>query len=193
MAGPPPHEELEARFLTPEDAAWLTFFDAGDDWWCEEVTGFLRQHALRQAAAGYSDTVLSSLPNERHVIGFLSVASSVLQLSQVKGAYPKFGPPPGIETSRVPVWVIPYFGVHRNYHGHAYGEEMHIWLLNAMEGLLGAPRFLYLQCWEENGPGIRFWRRLGYTQFHQTTEQRAGETSLLAWLIFDRFVISPAT
>jgi ribosomal protein S18 acetylase RimI-like enzyme len=192
MAGLPPHEELQSRFLTPEDAAWLTFFEAGDEWWCEEVTGFLRQHALPQGAAGYSDTVIFSLPNERHVIGFLSVASSVLQLSKVQNAYPKFGPPPGVEASRVPVWVIPYFGVHRNFRGHAYGDEMHIWLLHAMEGLLGAPRFLYLQCWEENEPGIRFWRRLGYTQFHQTTEQRAGKDVHLAWLIFDRFRISPA-
>ncbi|MFI5281739.1 MAG: GNAT family N-acetyltransferase [Candidatus Dormibacterales bacterium] len=90
------------------------------------------------------------------------------------------------------MWLIPYFGVHRKHRGQAYGDEMHIWLLTQMEGLLGAPRFLYLQCWEENEPAMRFWQRLGYQQFHQTTEQRAGKSAHLAWLIFDRFMISPA-
>jgi ribosomal protein S18 acetylase RimI-like enzyme len=184
--------ELHARPLAAEDAAWLTFFDAGAEWWCEEVTGFLRQYALEHAKAGYGDTVLFSFPDEKHVVGFLAVASSSLQLTQVQGAYPKFGPPPGVETSRVPVWLVPYFGVDRNVHGRAYGDEMHIWLLNAMEGLLGAPRFLYLQCWKENERGIRFWQRLGYKQFHETSEKRADATVHLAWLLFDRFLIPPA-
>lgn len=192
MGGEPSPFELDARPLTPEDAAWLTFFDAGADWWCEEVTGFLRQYALEHSKAGYGDTVLFSIPNEKHVVGFLSVASSSLQLTQVKGAYPKFGPPPGVETSRVPVWLIPYFGVRKDFHGNAYGDEMHIWLLRAMEGLLGAPRFLYLQCWKENERGMRFWQRLGYKQFHETSDKRADATVHLAWLLFDRFVIAPA-
>lgn len=192
MGGEPSPFELDARSLTPEDAAWLTFFDAGADWWCEEVTGFLRQYALEHSKAGYGNTVLFSLPNEKHVVGFLAVASSSLQLTQVKGAYPKFGPPPGVETSRVPVWLIPYFGVRKDFHGHAYGDEMHIWLLRAMEGLLGAPRFLYLQCWKENERGMRFWQRLGYKQFHETSDKRAGATVHLAWLLFDRFLIAPA-
>lgn len=100
--------------------------------------------------------------------------------------------PQGLKPAEHPVWLVPYFGVHRDLHGHAYGDEMHIWLLNAMEGLLGAPRFLYLQCSKENERGTRFWQRLGYKRFHETSETRADTTVHLAWLLFDRFRIPPA-
>ena len=182
--------EFEARPLTPEDAAWLSFFDAGQEWWSDEVTGFLRQHSLAHGKAGYSTTVLFSLPKEKHVVGFLAVAPGSLQLSRVQGAYPKFGPPPGVETTYVPVWLVPYFGVHRNFQGQAYGDEMHLWLLQLMEGQIGAPRFLYLQCWEENDRGVAFWARLGYQEINRTTEQHAGGSHRLVWLIFDRFSIT---
>ena len=151
----PTEFELEARSLTPEDAAWLTFFEAGTEWWSEEVTGFLRQHALAHSQAGYSTTILFSYPNDKHVIGFFAVASSSLKLAKVQGAFPRFGAPPGVETKQVPVWLIPYFGVHRDHQGRAHGEEMHLWLLQRMEAAeLGAPRFIYLQCWEENKRGL---------------------------------------
>lgn len=192
MAAAPPPFELEPRTLTADDAAWLTFFDAGTDWWCEEVTGFLRQYALAHAKAGYSSTLLFSLPNERHVVGYITVAASSLQLGKVKGAYPKFGPPPGVETTHVPVWVVPYFGVHQDFQGQAHGDEMHIHLLQIMEGLLGAPRFLYLQCWEENARALKFWNRLGYQELTRTTEQHAGKSHGLVWLLFDRFSITAA-
>ena len=182
--------DLSARMLTAEDAAWLTFFDAGPDWWCEEVAGFLRQHAIAHNAAGYSSTVLFSTPNEKHVVGFVSVSSSSLQLGKVQGAYPKFGPPPGVETNHVPVWVIPFMGVHRQHQGRTYGEEMHVWLLRQMDGLLGAPRFLYIQCWEENVRGLRFWERLGYREFDRRTDQKIDPKRTLVWMILDRFSIT---
>src|SRR6202022_2435707 len=94
-----------------------------------------------------------------------------LKLSKIQGAYPKFGPPPGVETPNVPVWLVAYMGVHHDQQGGTDGEEVHVWLLRERVGLLGAPRFLFLQCWVENDRAIKFWRRLGYKEFDRTPEQ----------------------
>jgi ribosomal protein S18 acetylase RimI-like enzyme len=182
--------ELEWRSLTADDSAWLTFFDAGPDWWSDEVTGFLRQHALDNAKSGYSSTLLFSFPEEKHVAGFVAFASSSLKLAKLQGGYPKFGPPPGVETPNVPVWVVPYFGVHGDFQGRGLGEEMHVQLLRLMDSTLGAPRFLYLQCWEENARGVDFWIRLHYQEFDRTTEQHLGAQHRLVWLVLDRFSIT---
>jgi len=135
--------------------------------------------------------VIFTRPPERHVVGFLTVSSSALKLAKIKGAYPKFGPPPGVETQNVPVWLVSYMGVHREYQHHTYGEEMHVWLLKAMVGLLGAPRFLYLQCWAENEDALRFWTRLGYKEYERTSSRYGERTPELVWMLLDRFVITP--
>lgn len=182
--------ELQWRLLTADDKAWLTFFDAGPDWWSDEVTGFLRQYSLEHTKAGYGFTLLFSGPNEKHIDGFLTFASSSLQLAKIRGAYPTFGPPPGVETTHVPVWAVPYFGVQREKQGRALGEEMHVHLLQLMDSTLGAPRFLYLQCWEENERGLAFWKRLRYEEINRTTEQHLGGKHRLVWLVLDRFSIT---
>jgi ribosomal protein S18 acetylase RimI-like enzyme len=146
---------------------------------------------LDQANAGYNATVLFTRPRERLIAGFLTVASSALKLAKIRGVYPKFGPPPGVETQNVPVWLVAYMGVHRDHQGGTYGEEMHVWLLKEMVGLLGAPRFLYLQCWVENQRALKFWSRMGYKEFDRTPEQYGDKSRELAWLLLDRFLITP--
>lgn len=191
MAGPP--FELEARKLAPQDADLLGAFDAGDEWWCEEVTNHLRTYALAQQTEGYNETTLFSLPGNDRIIGFTTVSPNSLKLPQVQAAFPEFGAAPGIETILVPVWIVVYFGVDREYQRHTYGEEMHTWLLAQMEESLGAPRFIYLQCWEENAGGLHFWTRLGYQEFNRTTPLKPGgdTNATLAWLMYDRYRTAP--
>ncbi len=192
MAERPPFE-LEARRLAPQDADQIAFFDSGDEWWCEEVTTHLRTYALPQQIAGYNETTLFSLPGDDRIIGFTTVSPDSLKLPQVQAAFPEFGAPPGIETIHVPVWIVVYFGVHRDNQRRTYGEEMHARLLAKMEESLGAPRFVYLQCWEENDGGVRFWTRLGYQEFNRTAslKPRGDDHATLLWLMHDRFRIAP--
>lgn len=192
MAGPP--FELEARKLALQDADLLAAFNAGDEWWCEEVTTHLRTYALAQQSAGFNETTLFSLPADGRIVGFTTVSPDRLRLPQVQPAFPEFGAAPGIETINVPVWIVVFFGVDREYQGRTYGEEIHTWLLAQMEESLGAPRFIYLQCWEENAGGVRFWSRLGYQQFNRTTPQKPGGDgpATLLWMMYDRYRIMAA-
>lgn len=192
MAGGPPFE-LEPRKLAAQDADLLANFDSGGEWWCEEVTTHLREYALPQQTAGYNETTLFSLPGEDRITGFTTVSPNSLKLPQVQAAFPEFGAAPGIETIHVPVWIVVYFGVHRDDQRRTYGEEMHTWLLEHMEESLGAPRFIYLQCWEENAGGVHFWTQLGYQEFNRTTPPKPGGDgpATLLWLMYDRFHIAP--
>jgi ribosomal protein S18 acetylase RimI-like enzyme len=187
LAERPPFE-LEARRLSPEDLAFLEQFDAGDSWWCGEVTAHLRNFALAQQTAGYNETTLFSNPRDGRIVGFATVSSDRLRIPQVQAAFPEFGVAPGIVTTFVPAWIIPYFGVNRDAQGRTFGEEMHASTLVKMEQSHGSPRFIYLQCWEENEGAVRFWRRLGYREFHHTTPQRPdgnGQAALI-WMLYDR-------
>jgi ribosomal protein S18 acetylase RimI-like enzyme len=187
-----PPFELEARQLAPQDADLLANFDSGGEWWCEEVTNHLRTYALPQQTAGYNETTLFSLPGDDRIVGFTTVSPNSLKLLQIQGAFPEFGAAPGIETIHVPVWIVVYFGVDREYQHRTIGEEMHTWLLTNMEESLGAPRFIYLQCWEENAAGVHFWTRLGYQEFNRTTPPKpgGGAQATLLWMMYDRYRIA---
>src|SRR5216683_952503 len=147
----------------------------------------LNASALSQQIAGYNVTTLFSLPGEGRIIGFTTVSPDSLKLLQVQAAFPDFGAAPGIETINVPVWIVVYFGVDGEHQRRTYGEEMHTWLLQQMEESLGAPRFIYLQCWEENVGAVHFWTRLGYQEFNRSTPAKPGGDgyTTLLWLMYD--------
>jgi RimJ/RimL family protein N-acetyltransferase len=188
-----PTYELEARLLSGDDKAWLTLFDSGKSWWCEEVNAFLRTRAITEGAAGYNVTSIFSYPGEREVVGFITIAAATLSLDQVKKAFPQFGAPPGLKKVPVPVYLVVFIGVDQRFQDGGYGEEMHTRLLQGMLTQMGAPRFTYLQCWNENEDGLRFWNRLGYETFELTSPPRPDGkgTVQLSWLIHDRFRITP--
>jgi ribosomal protein S18 acetylase RimI-like enzyme len=187
VAAPPPFE-LEPRKLSLSDSPWVEIFDSGDDWWSVEVTNHLRSFAHAQQLAGYNETTLFSRRGEQEIVGFATFSSDRLKIPQVQSAFPEFGVPPGIATAFVPAWIIAFFGVHRDSQGQTFGEEMHASLLLRMEASPGSPRFVYLQCWEENAGAMRFWQRLGYREFHRTSPlrpDRSGSATLVR-MIYDR-------
>ncbi len=181
--------QLEPRFLTEPDKAWIDRFNAGEEWWSQEVTKYLRNHAVAYTADGLNQTILFSFPGYREIVGFVTVASEVLQLPNL-GQTVLFNVDP--PTSRIPAAVIPYFGVGRQYRGCGLAEEMHVQLLGAIQASWVGTRLIYLECWEENGRGVAFWTRLGYREFQRKPRMRpddGGQATLLR-MVYDRFALA---
>lgn len=174
-----------SRLITADDEQWIERFNAGEEWWSQEVTQFLRQHALDQAQQGFNQTILFSLPGRREIVGFLAVASTSLDRKRVE---PTFAiQVPG---QRIPAVVIPYFGVARHARRCGYGEEMHVQLLEAITRSWAGTRLLYLQCWEENKAGVTFWETLGYEVFQRSSvENPGGEKTPLVKMAYDRYAL----
>jgi ribosomal protein S18 acetylase RimI-like enzyme len=66
---------------------------------------------------------------------------------------------------RVPVLRIPYLAVAEKHQGNGYGTEMFLQLQEMLAAASGAPRFMYLECWEDNVDAVRFYKEIGFEQY----------------------------
>jgi ribosomal protein S18 acetylase RimI-like enzyme len=184
-------DRLESRPLTEADAAWLTDFRAGEEYWAKEVTNFLQENALDHGKGGYSRTTLFSVGDGPEIVGFVSAAASALRPAEVQLALGDWeGQDPEMARLPVPALLIPYFGIDERYQGQAFGEEMHVRVLRSLEFSVMSPRFVYLQVWAES-PAVKFWTRLGYVEFDRADRNRPdghGKAPLLKMLL-DRELI----
>ena len=185
-----PTYTLDWRFLSEADQPWVGRFSCGGEWWSQEVTAFLREDALTHAAEGLNQTILFSFRGERDLVGFVTIASDGLKLTEVQGVVSVSTSVPG---GRLPAAVIPYFGVAQALRGNGIGREMHTQVLRQVTEQWAAARVLYLQCWQENEAGIRFWRRLGYEEFAVRPREGPDKAKhLLVFMLFDRFRLPSA-
>ena len=180
---------LEPRPLDEADSDWVDRFACGEEWWSREVTDFLRHAALEHGKQGFNGTTLFSFPGYREIVGFLTVAGATLQTATVAEILQL---PLGVP-QRIPAILIPYMGVARGYRGVGhFGQEMHTQLLDSLRGQWAATRVVYLECWEDNEDGIRFWEKRGYTTFHRFQADKPDGTGK-AWLrrmLLDRFALA---
>lgn len=186
-----PEHRLDHRFLTEDDRALVARFDAGDDHpWSREVTRYLRNHALDDAALELRRSVLFSFPGSREIAGYFTVSASALQLKPA-GAIDLARPD---RIQRAPIVLLSFFGVARQHWGDGVAHEMHVRLLEELNDSWLAARLIYLECWQANERGVRFWRRLGYEEFGRY--DRAGPEdvgpAVLLRLVYDRFLLAPA-
>jgi ribosomal protein S18 acetylase RimI-like enzyme len=182
--------QLEPRFLTEKDRPLIARFNAGDDHWSSrEVTRYLRNHAFDDAALELRRTVLFSHLGCDEIAGYLTISSSALHLDPA-------GPldlarPDRIQ--RVPIVLLSFFGVARQYWGCGVAYEMHLRLLAELQESWIAARLIYLECWEGNDRGVQFWRRLGYEQLggiEKSGPEGVGPAVLLR-MVYDRFALAP--
>jgi ribosomal protein S18 acetylase RimI-like enzyme len=186
---PTPPYILDWRLLTELDRDWVQRFTCGEEWWSQEVTDFLRNQAIHDAGKGINRTTLFSFPDRREIVGFVTIAAGNLQFSKVQKLLDLDAA--AVPAGRIPVAHIPYLGVARQYRGAGHAEEIHTQVLEAIRQSWVGTRLIYLECWEDNQRGVRFWRRLGYEQFADKADERPdgnGEGTLLR-MVYDRFAL----
>ena len=187
---------LVSRPLSEDDRVWLGLFDAGEQYWECEVTDFLQDQALLQWRAGYSTTTLYSLPETPElIVGFITAAVGDWTTKKVKKAFPEWDEAIAELPDAVPVLLIPYLGVAKKYQGQEFGSEILTRFFEDVSTAPGAPRFIYLQCWEDNQGAIRFYESFGFEVFDVRGEEErpyAGEPANLLYMAHDRFRLPQA-
>jgi ribosomal protein S18 acetylase RimI-like enzyme len=80
--------------------------------------------------------------------------------------------------------------VAEKHHGNGYGTEIFLQFQEMVAAAPGAPRFVYLQCWEDNADAIRFYKEVGFEEYDIEAIDRVpyDETpGNLIRLAYDRF------
>jgi len=192
-----PPLRLVARPISEDDRVWLPLFSAGDhNYWDLEATDYLRDQALPHWAAGYSTTHLFSREESPEIVGFVSACVHHWQVKRTQGVFPHWDEAIARLPDRVPVMLIPFLAISSKHQGQGYGTEIFLQLQEMIAAAPGAPRFIYLQCWEDNAGALNFWKELGFELYDVEAVDEvpyAKHPGNLLRLAFDRFLLPAKT
>jgi ribosomal protein S18 acetylase RimI-like enzyme len=165
LASEPPRR-LVPRLISEDDRVWLGLFSAGERrFWEKEVTDYVRDQAWPFWLEGWSTTHLFSLEESPEIVGYVSACVHHWNIKRTEGVFPKWDREIRQLPDRVPVLRIPYLAVAEKHQGRGYGTEMFLQFQEMLAVAPGAPRFVYLECWEDNAEAVRFYNEIGFEQY----------------------------
>ena len=142
---------LIAKRATNIDLVRFRDFDCGDEDYQRELTGFLFNHALREAHARYNTTCVFYDDLERP-LAFVALACSSIE--------------PWCEASanaeNVPVLLVEMLAVDRRSQHRGVGGEIVRWVCDLANNLGVGCRFIALYCDERNENARAFYRGQGF-------------------------------
>jgi len=188
---PPPR--LVPRTISEADRVWLPLFSAGErHYWELEVTDYLQDQALPHWAEGWSTTHLFSLADSPEIVGYISACVHHWTMKKTKDVFPQWDAAIDWLPDRVPILRLPYLAVAEKYQAQGFGTEMFLRFEEMVAVSPGSPRFMYLDCWEDNAAALRFYKDLRFVPFETVGyeevpyEKHPGN---LVRLAYDRFLL----
>jgi ribosomal protein S18 acetylase RimI-like enzyme len=177
---------LRRRLLSPiEDAAWLSLVEIGSSPWEREVEMFLRSEALLRQEHGDCNTSLYLPVDDDRIVGFMSIAAGELTVDA------EFRHAIGLSSRKSPrspvgAAYIVAIGTDIRHRNQGYATQMHADLIESMSASPLAPRFVFLQVWEDS-PAVRLYERWGYRWLSTTKRDRYGISVGRHKMVLDRF------
>jgi ribosomal protein S18 acetylase RimI-like enzyme len=163
--------KLRVRALDPDKDGYL--FGGvrfGDEPWHMEIEEHFRKKARDFEHRKVCFTTLFLHPEREEVIGFYSIQSHTLELTD------KFREEfemskrkaPGMNL-RVEVCYLMAFGVNVEWEGKGYGKQMYLNLVDALVNGEWRPPFIFLKVWRDNWQGAYFWDHMEFQNFDEET------------------------